>query len=239
MIKVVNNDELSSILKTSFINESSIGIHGLSFESRNILIDLINSIYTKGLINKTNGGIVSNCEMIGTNDYYDNNRLLNYAYKNCDNYVVNLIINIPFILEGNNKKYFVGPFEDKHVFQKYDENPNSIWLNEYVNTTKILPKELIVGATIYNSETKETIYYENPNYLGKMDLEKQQAFAESIVSKCENNGTIVTIDENNIQETYNNILNLIDVYKRFSISSYYLEQAKKYVEEKYLNSKKY
>ena len=239
MIKVVNNDELSLILKNSFINESSIGIHGLSFEAKKQLIDLINSIYINGLNNKSNGGIVSNCEMIGTTDFYDNNRLLNYAYKNCDNCVVNLIINIPLVLKGTNNNYFVGPFEDKHVFQKYDENPNSIWLNEYVNTTKVLPKEFIVGATIYNSETKETIYYENPNFLGKMDIGKQQTFVDSIVSKCENIESIITIDENNIQETYNNILNFIDAYKRFNISSYYLEQAKKYIEEKYLNAKRH
>ncbi len=237
-MKVANNDSLLKIIDKNLISDSSIGIHGLSFASLSDLPKIIYSIFDEGLISKDNGGIVSNCEMIGTTDNYDTNRLLNYAYQETDGLVANIIVDIPIVLESNHKKYFVGPFIKSDEFQKYNNDVNSIWFNQYVNDKKLLPTEFIVGVTIYDTKNNNILYYDNPNYYNNVnDFQKNFTIGKIIADSKDKN--IIEIDEDNINECYQRITNMIDLYNKFQKNTYYLEQAKKYIEDKYLNTKKH
>ena len=67
-MKLVNKERLLEELDNSFIKDSTIGIHGVNFESFDELPKIISSIFDKGLINKGYGGVGSNCEILGTTD---------------------------------------------------------------------------------------------------------------------------------------------------------------------------
>ena len=236
MRKLVNNNTLLQELNDSFIPESSIAIHGVNFENYDELPTLISSIFEKGLINKGKGGVVSNCEVIGTTDYYDETHLTNYVYYNRNGTVVNLYVDIPFAIRYENKIYFIGPFLKHNTHQRYDESINSIWLNQYVDENRLLPTEFIVGASVNIEKVNQTIYYENPNYLGRLEEDKKEKFIARLLNECKNK-RIIVIDENNIESSYRDVLDMIQLFREFSLDDYYVQCAKKYIEEKYLNQK--
>ncbi len=236
-MKLVNKELLVEELDNSFIKDSTIGIHGVNFESFDELPKLISSIFGKGLINKGRGGVVSNCEILGTTDYYDQNRLVNYAFYNKDGIVVNLYVNIPYVIKHNNTLYFIGPFLKANEYQKYNQSINSIWLNEYVDDVRLLPREFIVGASVYNEKLDQTMYYENPNFLTKLDDNKKDEFISKLVNECKDK-SIITIDENNVDNSYKDVMMGIDLCKEFKLDDYYFQRAKEYIESNYLNKKR-
>ena len=236
-MKLVNKERLLEELDNSFIKDSTIGIHGVNFESFDELPKIISSIFDKGLINKGPGGVVSNCEILGTTDYYDQHRLVDYAFYNKDGIVVNLYVNIPYVIEHNNTLYFIGPFIKANQYQKYNQSINSIWLNQYVDDIRLLPSEFIVGASVYNAENDHDVYYENPNFLTRLDDKKKEEFISKLIEDCKDK-RIITIDENNINGSYNDVLSAIELYKEFKLDDYYIQRAKDYIVERYLNKKR-
>ena len=236
MRKLVNNDTLLEELNKTFVEDSSIAIHGLNFNTYDELPSIIASVFDIGLINKGKGGVVSNCEVLGTTDYYDSTRLQNYVFYNREGTVVNLYVDIPFVLEHEGKLYFIGPFLKHNEYQKYDESINSIWLNQHVDETRLLPREFIVGACVNLENVHQTIYYENPHFFGKLDEDKKKAFIEKLLADCKNK-RIVVIDEQNIQGSYHDVLEMIELFKEFGLDPYYAQAAKTYIENKYLNVK--
>ena len=237
-MKLVNDARLLEELNNSFIEDSTIGIHGVNFETFTELPKLLSSIFSKGLINKGTGGVVSNCEILGTTEYYDTHRLLNYAFYNRDGIVANLYVNIPYVIEHDNKKYFIGPFLKHNEYQKYNESINSIWLNEYVDDVRLLPAEFIVGASVYNEKNEHNVYYENPNFITRLSDKKKEEFISKLINDCKDK-RIITIDENNIDESYQSVLSMIELYKEFQLDDYYVQRAKEYIENNYLNKKKH
>jgi len=238
MRKLVNNNTLLEELNNSFIKDSSVAIHGLNFNSYDELPGLIASVFNKGLINKGKGGVVSNCEILGTTEYYDSERLISYAYYNRNGTVVNIYVDIPFVIEHDNKLYFIGPFLKHNEYQKYDKSINSIWVNQYVDENRLLPTEFIVGASVYNEKVNQTIYYENGNFMGRLNEEKKKEFINELLEASQSK-RIIVIDENNIEGSYQEVLNMIELYREFKLDDYYVQSAKKYIEEKYLNQKQH
>ena len=237
-MKLVNKERLLEELNGSFIEDSTIGIHGVNFESFSELPKLISSIFDKGLINKGKGGVVSNCEILGTTEYYDQHRLVNYAFYNKEGIVVNLYINIPYVIKHDNMLYFIGPFIKANEYQKYNQSINSIWLNQYVDDVRLLPTEFIVGASVYNEENGHDVYYENPNFITRLSDKKKEEFISKLINDCKDK-RIITIDENNITSSYNDVLSAIELYNEFKLDDYYVQRAKDYIVGRYLNKGKH
>ena len=231
-----NKDRLLEELNKSFIPDSSIAIHGLNFTELKEVPKIITSVFDKGLINKGPGGVVSNCEVLGTTDYYDDNRLINYAYYPRDGAVVNVYVDIPYVIEHKGTKYFIGPFLKHNTFQKYDESINSIWLNQIVDEHRLLPTQFIVGASVYIERLDQTVYYPNPKFLGNLSKEAKERFINNLIEKCKGM-RVITIDENNIEKSYQDVINIQSLLKEFRMDDYYARSAKHYIEDRYLNQK--
>ena len=224
------------------IDESSIGIHGITYIDYDDLLKRAVYIMKDGL--KTKHSIAYNVEFCGTSDDCDYRRLYNYGYCNNAGYIANTIINIPKVLEDSNGiKYFVGDFkiaDRRNGYQKYDEDINEMWISNYVAESKVIPKEFIMGTYIYDQKKGKTNYILNPRFYGLKSDEEKHLFTDMLIkdvkSKIGENG-IIAIDPNNIEKTYKDLLFIIETCKRFLQNTSYLEQAKEYIENNYDVSK--
>lgn len=239
-MQAVNNiNSFIKVMNELLIKKSSIGIQGITFNNEEELVELLTLIMNNGL-KCEDGTILNTMEICGDDADCNYRKLYNYVYYGDNNYIANVIVNIPIVLEGSrNRKYFVGDFrvaDIRNGYPNFNDEISSLWFSRYVQKRKCIPPEFILGSDIYDIPKGKTNFIANTKFLGCKSERQRHLFVDKFiedVQKTLKSCLIIELDDSKIDKIYSNILHDIEMCERLSKNTYYLEQAKEYIESTY------